>query len=313
VRQFEMHPIVFKMNAPDATKAIRYSANSPLKFGFSVNHDFITLVGTVGLGKLDPGFKSEKGETRLINIQLGVIGRKVLADIYFQNAQGLYTQPAQPAVANSGQYYVRPDLKTKLYGSSVAIIDQHKKFSAQAAFLLDARQKKSAGSLVYGADFFYGTVKADSAFVPSLLADQYPHANVSSLQFFRFGPGIGYGHTFVILKQFFATAITSINADLTQVKEWTVQGDVNKNWNFKPNLNLKGAAGYNTENWGISFSYNTSRLFFSGIEADNRYLNNNDKFKLLFIQRIEPGHTIPKITRWGRKFLQQIGLGFLAN
>lgn len=56
--------ILFKMNAAEADKALRYNANSPIRLGISANHDFLTLSGSIGLGSIDPGFSDEKGQTR---------------------------------------------------------------------------------------------------------------------------------------------------------------------------------------------------------------------------------------------------------
>ncbi|MCH5690407.1 DUF4421 domain-containing protein [Niabella sp. W65] len=86
-------------------------------------------------------------------------------------------------------YYTRPDIETRLYGTTVNLIQNSRKFSAQAAFLLDAWQRKSAGSLLYGGEFFYGSAKGDSAFIPSQLKMSFHTPTLLSWILLRLDPG----------------------------------------------------------------------------------------------------------------------------
>ncbi|GAB3007768.1 hypothetical protein GCM10027051_04800 [Niabella terrae] len=310
---FTKKSTAFKMNAPDAAHALKYLSNSPGRFGFSVGHDFINLSGTVGLGKLDPSYAAEKGTTKQLNLQLSLTGKKVLADIYFQQYRGLYLAPQPALQSQAGHFYTRPDIQTRLYGSTVTLIRNDRKFTAQAPFLLDGQQKKSAGSLLYGGEAFFGSVLADSAFIPSRLADAYPHADVRRMHFISFGPGAGYGYSLVFRQHFFITALASLNADLSYIREWDTQGAAETVWRFNPNLKGKAALGYNGPHWGLGLSYTSNRLFFKATELDGRYLNYNDNYKLLYVRRLDAGRTIPKITGWAQKLINRIGLGFLVN
>src|SRR5690606_34439711 len=208
---------VFKTDAQSAAHSLRYLSNSAGRLGISGSHDFLGLTATVGAGPLDPSFSKEKGKTRQTNLQLRVTGRKVLADIYFQKYKGLFANSTYPIATPGSAYYIRPDIETKLYGATVTLIRNNRRFSAQASFLLDAWQKKSAGSLLLGGEFFYGSARGDSAFIPSLLKDSYPHADVSGLNFVSFGPGAGYGYTWVAKQHFFLTAMGSFNADISYI------------------------------------------------------------------------------------------------
>ncbi len=306
---------VFKTGATDADQALRFRPNSPGRLGISVAHDFIGLSATFSVNGLDPSYSENKGKTRQTNLQMSVTGRKVLADIYFQKYKGLYlnTDPVTGIAPSGNKYYIRPDIETALYGTTVNLIGNSRKFSAQAAFLLDAWQKKSAGSLLYGGEFFYGSAKGDSAFIPSALANTYPHSGVSKINFITFGPGLGYGYTLVLSKHFFITGMASVNADVSYIKEWEKTNGQNSFWKFNPNLKAKGAIGYNTENWGIGLSYVSNRLFFTGIDTDSRYLNYNDNYKLMYVRRINAGKTIPRITNFAGRIINAVGLGFLIN
>jgi len=306
---------VFKTGAAEAYHALRFRPNSPGRLGISAEHDFISISATFGVNGLDPSYSKNKGKTRQTNLQMSFTGIKVLADIYFQKYKGLYLNTGTiDAIAPAGnKYYTRPDIQTELYGTTVTLIGNSRKFSAQAAFLLDAWQKRSAGSLLYGGELFYGSVKGDSAFIPSALEETYPHTTVSKINFTTFGPGLGYGYTLVLNKHFFVTGMASLNADVSYIKEQNEDNSQNSSWKFNPNLKAKGAIGYNTENWGIGLSYVSNRLFFTGTDVDSRYLNYNDNYKLMYVRRINAGKTIPKITGFAGRVINAIGLGFLIN
>lgn len=301
----------FKMNASEANNALRYFSNSPARFGFSANHDFLALSATAGLGTIDPSHTKDKGKTKQLNLQLSFTGRKVLADIYFQQYKGLYANSNQ--IPYIGKYYVRPDVETKLYGTTVTLIQNSRKFTAQAPFLLDARQKRSAGSILYGGEFYVGAANGDSAFIPSFLEDQYPHADISKINYITFGPGVGYGYTFVVKEHFFITAMTSVNIDVSYIKEWNNLQTLQTSWRLNPNLKTKAAIGYNKDKWGVALSYVSNRLFFNAAETDARYLNYNDNYKLMYVRRINAGKTVPKITGFTKKIINKMGLGFLVN
>lgn len=306
---------VFKTDAASAESSLRFRPNSSGHFGFSASHDFIALSATIGIGKLDPFYSSKKEKTKQTNFQLNVTGRRILADIYFQKYKGLYADipNMQTTEGKNNEFYSRPDIETNLYGTTVTILENPRKFSAQAALLLDAWQKKSAGSILYSGEIFYGAAKGDSAFVPQQLSQQFSNSEISKIKFIAFGPGIGYGYSLIIKKHFFVTGMVLLNADVSYIKQWKQSDAHHAFWKFNPNLKAKGAMGYNTEGWGIGVSYFSNRLFFKGLEDDTRYLNYNDDFKLLFTRRINAGKTIPKVVRAAGKVIQKVGLGFLID
>ena len=306
---------VFKTSSSPADQSLKFSSNSPGRLGISASYDFLGLSASFGAGKLDPSHTPEKGKTQQTNLQLTVTGRKILADIYVQRYKGLYLNNATPmAMATiDAPWYTRPDISTGLYGATVNLIRNSRRFTAQAPFLLDGWQKKSAGSLLYGGEFFYGSVRGDSAFIPAALKNQYPHPDVAKINFISFGPGIGYGYTLVIKKHLFVTGMASFNADANYIKEWNESGKSHTFWKFNPNLKAKGAIGYNAERWGVGLSYVSNRLFFKGLEGDARYLNYNDNYKLMYTRRIDAGKTVPQVVGFVGKVINAVGLGFLIN
>lgn len=68
-------------------------------------------------------------------------------------------------------YYVRPDIYEQIFGLTTLYIFNNKKFSYRSSLVQDERQLRSAGSLLAGAEGYYGLANADSALVPSFLND----------------------------------------------------------------------------------------------------------------------------------------------
>lgn len=92
---------------------------------------------------------------------------------------------------------------------NVGIVTQYifnnRKFSLRSTYVQNEWQKKSAGSLIVGAEFFYSLSDADSSFVPDNINEPdffggYKFNHSSSL---NFGINGGYSYTFVLKQHFF--------------------------------------------------------------------------------------------------------------
>ena len=130
----------------------------------------------------------------------------------------------------------------------------HGKFSIQAPFVLNERQKKSAGSFLAGAQFSQYTMDADSSVIPANIGnDYYSDFQLFDINVSTLGANFGYMYTFVFKSKIFFTLgfIPSINFNFgdyqTQYRE-----PLEKNLSF----------GYTTMN---AFGYN-SRRFFTGFQ-----------------------------------------------
>ncbi|WP_300601672.1 DUF4421 family protein [Niabella sp.] len=304
---------VFSANAKGLPAPLRYSTNNATRLGLSLGYDWLSVSASVGLGSMDPDYKKAKGKTKSINFQWTVTGKSVLADLHFQVNKSLYLRHGQDLLPDNGAYYVRPDLRTQIFGATVRKILNSNQFSIKPPFAFDTWQKRSAGSFMIGGEFVYGSAKGDSAFVPSMLAANFPDATVNNMHYLMFGPTIAYAHSFVIKKHFFVTALASVNGDAAQTFEQNTSGDKKTRWYFTPNLSLRGALGYNAHNWELLASVISNRFFIGATEKDIRYQNYSDQFRLAYIRRINAGKAIPDVVNWGRRAINTLGFGWLLD
>ena len=91
------------------------------------------------------------------------------------------------------------------------------RFSYRAALTENDVQTKSAGSLLFGGEAYYGSIKGDSSLVPVEVRGNFSQFGVDKINFFSIGPGIGYAYTLVIEKHFYITgsAIGSIDVNFS--------------------------------------------------------------------------------------------------
>ena len=121
--------------------------------------------------------------------------------------KGYYLDPKKNNITglNLSNYYYRPDVKRNIIGFSVFRVPNAGRFSYRAALAQNDWQTKSAGSLLFGGEAYYGTMKGDSALVPSEVSNYFEQDGIDKINFFSIGPGIGYAYTLVMSKNFFIT------------------------------------------------------------------------------------------------------------
>ncbi|ANH83465.1 hypothetical protein A8C56_23015 [Niabella ginsenosidivorans] len=303
----------FAIGSKEQGGPLRYSTNTPTRVGVSVGYDWLSVSASVGLGTLDPDYKKDKGKTKSINFQWSVTGQSVLADLHFQVNKGLYLRGEQDPSFSSEPYYVRPDIRTQIFGVTVRKILNSRQFSIKPPFVFDTWQKRSAGSFMLGGEFVYGSARGDSALVPAGLAQHFPDAAVNHMHYIMFGPTLAYAHSFVISNHFFVTAVASVNGDAAQTFEQNTSGDQKTRWYFTPNISMRGAIGYNARDWELVASAISNRFFIGANEKDIHYQNYSDQFRLAYIRRINAGKAIPAAVNWGRKIIETLGFGFLID
>lgn len=297
---------------PGVKEDISYISNSPAGVGLRAGYDWFSVSASYGISAIDKNYKS-KGKTKALNLQTNFMARNFVVDVYFQKYSGMYLRGGNLPAYNAQPYYIRPDIDNKLLGVSASWVFNGKKFSIRPPFKFDGWQKKSAGSFLAGVEYLMGSVQSDSAFIPAAYKKDFAHSNVNKLKYTLFGPNVGYGHTFVIGRHFFVSALGTFNADVSHTQEFSLDNAVSRRWNFAPNIYFRGGIGYNTPAWEVAFSYFTKRLYLSGMSHDNRYRNYNDDYRLSYTRRVHPGKRIPKAVDWAGNIIEKLGLGFLIK
>src|SRR6266540_597951 len=156
----------FTFPAMDNEKSIQYRPNTKLNMGIGASYRGLSLNIGYGFGFLNNN--NEKGKTTSLDLQLHIYPHNKWAiDVLGIATKGYYLSPKGYAAPDLNSYYYRPDIKTDFICIAAYRVANGERFSYHAAMTQNEWQKKSAGSLLYGGEAYYGTIKADSALVPN--------------------------------------------------------------------------------------------------------------------------------------------------
>ena len=267
-----------------STEDLEYKANPKLNLGLGITiHNFSAnlFYGFAFLNKKDEA----KGKTKGLNIQLHLYPRKWAIDLYGEFPKGFHLEPKGYAATNSNNYYYRADIKESLIGLSAYKVPNKAKFSYRAAILQTEWQKKSAGSPLFGGDIFAGTLQGDSALIPAKVQNGFPQAGIKKINFFSFGPGIGYAYTIVIEKHFFITGSMAGNLNFNFTKEQSTA--TNNKFSLNPASVFKAALGYNSSNWNVSANWTGNGIWFKGASSSKNYFWPSGNYRLVLAKKFD--------------------------
>lgn len=231
------------------TKNLKYRPNSKMGIGVGVTYGWMTLNVGFGFGFLNAGDEG-KGKTKSLDLQLHSYGKKISLHLMYQYYKGLYLYPQGEGLENKGLWYMRPDIRLLQAGGSAYYATNWRKFSYRSGA---AWQTRSAGSLLLGAQVFYGQAKGDSTLVPGVMADSYSSKGVKQVNYGNIAPGIGYAYSLVIARHWFASAgiIANLSFGLLKQSRDTVTSTL---FSLRPNFTYKAAVGYNSQRFITSVS-----------------------------------------------------------
>ncbi len=245
--------------------SVRYRPNSKLNLGMGGTFGPLTLNLGYGFGFINPDDTDRKGNTKGFDLQANLYFRKFIIDLIGQSYKGFYLNDKEYQDA-SGKYYLRPDIEARQFGVNGQYVLNNKRFSYRASLFNSDWQKKSAGSLLLGAEIFGGLEKADSSLIPKR-SSQLPEQS-QSLNFFQFGPNLGYAYTLVIHKRFYLTG--SLASSLVyQFNTLKNEEGTLKSSGLSSNTFFRAFAGYNGTRWAGGISWIHSNV---SIDASNTQL-----------------------------------------
>ena len=243
----------------DEPNKLVYKPNDHNVFGLGFNYRFISI--NIGLYVPSVGKSiDEYGKTHQLDLQTHLYYHKFIVDLYGQFYKGYYLSDdgATPFHYENDAVEKRPDIFTRDISVVFQYLFNDQRFSYNAAFYQNERQKKSAGSFLLGGGIYHTDVKGDSSLVPG---------NVSYNDFFRnnhfnatgntaIGFNFGYGYTVVIKKLFFITASLSGGAGISSASlSNTNTGQKDEKLGLGINSSAKFAAGYNSDNYFAGITY----------------------------------------------------------
>jgi hypothetical protein len=262
-------------------KYLKYSRTSKLNMGIGATYRRFSLNVAYGFNFLNP--EDKKNKTTSLDLQLHMYRRKWIIDALAIHYKGFY--PNGSAFGNLNSNYYRPDAKMNLFGLAAYRFTNGERFSYRAAMVQDEWQKKSAGSLLFGGQAYYGMMKADSAIVPKFVQNGFAQAGINKINFFTVGPGIGYAYTLVVKKHFFVTGslIGSLNLNFSSEQKSNVQ---NSKVIVNPSALYKAAIGYNSNTWNISANWVGNALWIHSIFSPERYLLATGNYRIILAKKI---------------------------
>jgi hypothetical protein len=155
------------------------------------------------------------------------------------------------------------------------------------------RQKKSAGTWLFGMEVYSGIVAADSSIVPRVLAKE--EVGVREMRFLEIGPNVGYAYTWVYKGNFYVSgsASLSVNAGYNRYRDDTSLTSV---VTISPNSLFRVSSGYAWNNWSVNAIYVATGLYVLG-ETDNHIIVNAGDMRLTLTYRFSPTRKMKKMLR----------------
>jgi hypothetical protein len=276
----------FTLPSSGSAQNIQYRTNTKLNLGIGATFHNLSLSIFYGFGFLNNNNNTvSKGITKGLDIQFHLYPRKWAIDLVALFPKGYYIAPKGYAAVNSNSYYYRPDVIMDVVGLSAYRVPDKQKFSYRAAMVQNEWQKKSAGSLLFGGEAYYGVIKGDSALVPKQIQSGFPQAGINNISFFRIGPGIGGAYTLVIKKHFFIMGSLVANLDLDFSSE-EIPTAKNKKVALSPAAVYKGAIGYNSSTWAISAWLAGNAFFIKGASSSLDYFSPLGGFRIALTKKL---------------------------
>ena len=139
--------------------------------------------------------------------------------------------------------------------------------------------------MLYGAETYYGIVKADSALVPSKAGSNYTQAGIDKINFFSIGPGIGYAYTWVLSQHFFLTgsAIASLDVNISSEQN---NGTKKSKVKVLAGGIYKAAIGYNSSTWSVSANLLGNALYAASAASSKEYFLPTGSVNLIIAKKI---------------------------
>jgi Domain of unknown function (DUF4421) len=289
----------FQVGGNNNAPKFLYKPNSLNGLGIGFTYENLTLNLTYRPSFLNN--ENGKGKTRYFDIQPHLYGRVWAIDMFAHFYKGYYLTPRGLGSNTANSFYLRPDMRLNVIGTSVARIMNPEKFSYRAAYVHDEWQKKPAGSILFGAQTFYGAVKADSSFIPLTAADNSKQKGLDKIRFFEVGPGAGYTYTYVFNETFFANGSLMLYGNLGIIKEFTN----NKNYtkiNIAPDFTYRFSIGYSDELWTANAALVGNQLNLKSSLSKEKYALDGGSLYITFTRRFLP----KKIFKQKLNSLQQL-------
>jgi len=270
-----------------------YEPNTTLNLGVGATVKSFTLNLAYGFDFLNPD--EGKGRTRYLDLQSYTYTRNSVIDFYGQFYNGLYLENTVELLPEwEDAFYVRSDMRLRLFGLSFQHLFNGEKFSYAAPFVHNERQKKSAGSFLLGGEIALVYADGDSTLISSLIDDSLftPLRGIAEVSFFDIGPKGGYSHSFIFAKHMFLTLSLSLRLGIGPTRYKYDDGTVQEEWLVNPSATFRFGFGYNSPEWYLGLTAVQSTFQNAVSESQNGMIFGVGNVRLNYVKRFMMGHKL---------------------
>ena len=269
---------------------LTYDPNTNLNLGVGVTIKGLTLNLAFGFDFLNPD--RGKGRTRYLDLQSHIYGRNSVIDFFGQFYDGLYLNNTNEQMPEWEEpFYVRPDMRLRLFGFSFLHLFNGENFSYAAPFVHNEVQRKSAGSFTLGGEFTLVYADGDSSLIsPSVRETLFlPLRGLTEVAFLDLGPKGGYSHSFIFFKHMFLTLSLSVGVGLGPTRYTYADGTVENEWLINPSATARFGFGYNSPKWYLGLTFVQSTFQSAEFETMNGMTFGVGNARLNYVKRFLMG------------------------
>jgi len=256
----------FQIHDRNNETKLTYRPEYGVNLGFGMAYKWFSMDITFDVGiREDQNLENRE----FFDIQTRAYSSKRLIEAYIQYYYGYELTRTDGVDQNLlSDNNSREDIRTISFGLQYLFALNYDKFSLNAPFVLNEKQRKSAGSPIFGASLVMFTMNADSSIVPTSMKPYFDEKlHMVDLGLISFAVNFGYMYTFVWKKHIFLTLglIPGLNFNFGDTK---AQEREFLKWGISYKVKTMNAIGYN------------SSRFFGGIHIVGDVNNVNLKNKL---------------------------------
>jgi hypothetical protein len=257
-----------KDNITQQTLEYSINTNANLGLGFSYRGiGFEFQYNPPGLNNDDVKY----GKSKQFAFATNANGRKFIYDVYYRYNQGYHTTSAYKIpgdTTGASEYIYRPDIKNTHIGMDLVYVFNNKRFSSSAPYNLTQKQRKSAGSMLFGTFFSGYAINADSVIFPDSLKQHFKQeVQFKDAGSLTYGISCGYTYTFVFFRNWFVNVYSLPGLSVQQYFSTNAYSQqTHSSAALGVSLQSRFSIGYNRKNYFIGISW-----------MNNNYIVDNDK------------------------------------
>lgn len=261
----------------ESGSSLEYTPNTKVSIGIKASYKWLDI----SLGLNIPETTKEKlkyGESKKLDIQVNTYLKFFSIDAYVQRYKGLYLDNMNDYFQlfndDDTEYYVRKDIQFTNIGLSTKYVLNNKKFSYKAPFSYSQKQKKRAGSFLFGTFLFRNSVTADFPLVPDFAKPDFGQESMfTEVVSYNIGLNAGYIYTFVMEKYFYITLEITPGLAIQTIKAIDENDDLV--------IDKSGLGVHTISRFSLGYSKKRFYASFTGIYGLNNLIN-KDKNSIEF-------------------------------